>query len=100
MLPTGVSDAFSHHEFSLLAFNPILEVFEGTALREGLDVDSVSLDLLLLLQLIESGHNVVGESVFTGNEHLLSSWELELGSSEGLLGVLDVMWGNSNGHEN
>ena len=96
MLPTGVSDAPCS---VVLALKPLLEVGEWTTLSKGLYVDSISLDLSFLLQLIESGHNVLGESEFTGNEHLLSSWELELSSSESLSGVVDLMRGGTDGDE-
>ena len=39
------------------------------------------------------------ETVFTGDENLLSSWELELGSTESLLSVSDVVDLCSDGDE-
>ncbi len=51
MLPTGESDASCS---LLLALEPGLEVLERSVLGEGLDSDSISLDLSFLPQLIES----------------------------------------------
>ena len=74
-----------------LSLNPSLEVREGTVLSEGLDVDTITLDLTAGLEALEIGVNVLGESVFTGDEDLLAARELELGATEGLLSVLDVL---------
>ena len=94
MLPTGVSDASCS---VLSTLKPFLEVGKWSTISESLYVDSISLDLSFLFQLIESGHNMLGESELTGNEHLLSSWELELGSSEGFSGVVDLEWSGTDG---
>ena len=42
------------------------------------------------VETVEITHDVLGESVFTGQEDGLSAWVLELGSFQGFLGVLDV----------
>ena len=49
---------------------------------EGLNTNSVTLDLSFLLKTIEIIHNVLCESKFTGNEDSLTAWELELGFGE------------------
>ena len=41
---------------------PLLEVGEGTMLFELLDVDAVTLDLALSLELLEAAHDVGGET--------------------------------------
>merc|ERR1712194_833450 len=46
------------------------------------------------------GLDELGETELSGDEDLLSTWELHLGSSEGLSGALDVFGGGSDGHEN
>ena len=94
MLPTGVSDASCS---VLSTLKPFLEVGKWSTISESLYVDSIALDLSFLFQLIESGHNMLGESELTGNEHLLSSWELELGSSEGFSGVVDLVGSGTDG---
>ena len=68
-------------------------------LGSNLDRDTIWDDLLLLLESVEVGLDEFGESEFSGDEDLLSTWELELGSSESLLGVLDVVWVASEGQE-
>lgn len=88
-------DANSH-----VALKPGLEAGEWTVLGEGLDADTISLDLTTSLESVEVGHNVLGETVFTGDEDLLAAWELELSSSESLLSGGNVLWFSSNGDEN
>ena len=66
---------------------------------DGLDTNTIWDDLTLLLESVEIGLNMWGESVFSGDEDLLSSWELELGSSEGLLSVWDILWLHSDGKQ-
>ena len=61
--------------------------------------DTVTLDKTGLHLLLELSHSVWGETELTGNEHLLTTGELEAGSSHGLLGVLKVLWLGSNGEE-
>ena len=58
---------------------------------ESLHADTVTLDLALLLELDEGRVDVLGEAVFTGDKDLLTAGELELGSSEGLAGVLNIL---------
>jgi hypothetical protein len=93
--PTGESVAASSH----LLLEPGLQVREGSVLSEGLHAHAISLDLALRLQLVEVGHNVLGETVFTGDKNLLAAGELELGSSEGLASVVDVGWLGSDGDQ-
>ena len=66
---------------------------------EGLDVDAITLDLTSSLHALEVGVNVLGETVFTGDEDLLTAGELELGTTEGLASVLDVLTLGADGDE-
>jgi len=79
------------------ALHPSLEVGEGSLVCEGLDVDTVTLDLRFLLKAVEITHDVRSESELTGDEDGLTTWELELGSSEGLAGVSDELWLSTDG---
>ena len=81
------------------ALEPVLKAGEGTSLSEDLDVGTVTLDLTFLLESVEIGFGDWGETILSGDEDLLSTWELELGSSEGFFGFWDVLLGNSDGHE-
>ena len=83
--------AFQKVSSSLGSLHPSLEAGERSMRPQSLHVDTVTLDLALFLELDEGGVDVLGEAVFTGDEHLLATWELELGSSEGLLGVVHVL---------
>ena len=67
---------------------------------ENLDVDTVGNDLVGLLELMELLLCVLGETELDAGGDLLSAGELEHRSSEGLLGVLNVVLINSDGHEN
>ena len=64
--------------------------FDGNTVRD---------DLSFLLESVEIGFNKVGESVLSGDEDLLSTWELEFGSSQGFLGLWNVLLVASDGHE-
>ena len=64
-----------------------------------LDMDTTWDDLTFLLESVVISLNEISETELSGDEDLLSSWELELGSSEGFLSVLDITWKGSNGHE-
>ena len=68
-------------------------------LSKDLDVDAIALHLAFRLELLEGRVDVLGEAEFTGDEHLLSARELELGSTESLLGVLDILRPGSDGDE-
>ena len=84
---------------SLGSLHPLLEAGKGSVRSEGLHVDTVTLDLAFLLELDEIGVDVRGETVFTGDENLLTAGELELGSTEGLLGMGNVLNLRSDGDE-
>ena len=62
-----------------------------------LNTDTVWNDLALLLESVVVRLDQLGESELSGDEDLLSTWELELGSSERLFGVVDIFWVTSNG---
>ena len=66
---------------------------------EGLHVHSVTLDFTLRSKLQEVRHNDRGESEFTGNENFLETGELELRSTESLLGEGNVLRLCSDGDE-
>jgi hypothetical protein len=85
---------------SLSSFEPFLEAGEGTSLLEDLDIATVTLDLSELGKSSEFRVNNGGESVFTGDEDVLSSRELTLGASEGFTSVGDVLGFDSEGDEN
>ena len=95
----GASHAFMMVCSSLSSLHPGLEATEGSVRPEGLHVDTVTLDLALLLERDEGRVNVLGEAVFTGDENLLTAGELELGSSEGLLSVVHVLGLGSDGDQ-
>ena len=84
---------------SLSSLHPFLEALERSMGSQGLHADTVTLDLALLLELDELGVDVLGESVFTGDKDLLTAGELELGSTEGLASVGDVLGLCSDGDE-
>merc|ERR1719272_1493347 len=71
----------------------------GTVLSEDLNVATVTLDGSDLGESSEFRVNDGGESVFTGDEHGLSSRELTLGASEGFTSVGDILGLNSDGDE-
>ena len=66
---------------------------------ESLHTNTVAFDLAFLLETDEVGHNVVGETVLTGDEDGLAAGELEAGAAESLLGVLDVLGLGTDGDE-
>ena len=66
---------------------------------ESLDVDTVTHDLALTLEAVEVGHNVLRESVLTGDEDGLTAWELEARSAEGLFSSLDEFGSGSDGNQ-
>lgn len=78
-------------EYSLGLLHPSLEVLKRSAGFKLFHVDTVTLDLAIVLESDEIRVNVRGESVFTGDENLLSAWELELGTTESLLSVGHVL---------
>ena len=63
------------------------------------NVDTVWDDLSFLLLSVEVSLDKVGESELSGDEDLLSSWELEFSSSEGFFSVGNVVWLDSDGHK-
>ena len=64
--------------------------FNGNAVRDNLS---------LLLESVEVSLDELGETVLSGDEDLLSAWELELRSSEGLFGVFNMFKVASEGHQ-
>ena len=64
-----------------------------------LDGDTIWDKLACLLESVVVRLDELGEAEFSGDKDLLSTWELELGSSEGLLGVFNVFWVASEGEE-
>ena len=64
------------------------------------NVDSVGDDLSVLLELMELVLCELGESELSGDGDFLSAWEFEHGSSESLLGVLNICWADSDGQNN
>ena len=82
-----------------LSLEPFLQVLEGSVSPESLDVHAIALDLTSSLLPSEVGVNDGGETVFTGDEDLLTAGELELGTTKSLLGVGDVVHLGANGDE-
>ena len=68
-------------------------------LADDLDTDTIWDDLSFLLESVVISLNEMGESVLSGDENLHTAWELELGSSQGLLGELDMVETASDGHD-
>ena len=64
-----------------------------------LDTDTISDDLSIFLESVVVGLVELGESELSGDKDLLTSWELELGSSQGFLSVGDVISVDSDGQE-
>jgi len=77
----------------------VVESFERATGSECLYADTVSHELSGLSQSNEVRHDVVGESVLSGDENHLASGELELGSSQSFLGSGDVLGVSSDGDE-
>ena len=67
--------------------------------RSDFDGNTVRDDLSFLLESVEVSLDDLGETVLSGDEDLLSAWELELGSSEGLFGVFNMFKVASEGHQ-
>ena len=68
---------------------------QWSMLSNDLDSNTVWDDLAFFFQSVVVSLNQVSETVFSGDEDLLSAWELELGSSQGLTGVFHVLWVHS-----
>jgi hypothetical protein len=83
-----------------LSLNPFDVLVKRSVDRELLDTNTVTLDFTLLLEAVEIRHNVLGESVLTGNEDSLATGELETSSVKGLSGVFNEVRFGSNGDEN
>ena len=66
---------------------------------DDLDVNAVGDDLALLLEVMELTLGELGETELDGGDDLLTTGILEHGSSQGLLGVRNVLSLNSDGHE-
>jgi len=79
---------------------PVEKSLKWAMLGESLNTDSISSNLSSFLESEEVSHNVISESVLSGDENHLTSGDLELCSSEGFLGVVYVFWVGSNGDKN
>ena len=66
---------------------------------DNLNVHTVGNDLSRLLELSVLNLGELGESVLDGSGDLLTTGELEHGSSQSLLSVVDVVGTSSDGHE-
>ena len=55
-------------------------------LGQSLDADSIAHDLSSFVKAHEITHNMFGESVLSGHEHHLTTWELEFSATKGFLG--------------
>ena len=64
-----------------------------------LDTDTISDDLSIFLESVVVGLVELGESELSGDEDLLTSWELEFGSSQGFLSMGDVISVDSDGQK-
>ncbi len=55
------------------------------------DTDTIGDDLTFLLESVEISLQKWGETELSGEEDLLSAWELELCSSQGFLGLWNIV---------
>jgi len=76
------------------------EFAEWAVVSDDPAADTIINDLTTGCESVVIGLDELGETELSGDEDLLSTWELHLGSSEGLSGALDVFGGGSDGHEN
>ena len=84
----------------VLSANPLNVFLEGAVVGQSLHADAITFDFAFLLKTVEVRHNVVSETVLSGEEDNLTTGELETSSVEGFLGVLDKLWLGSDGDEN
>jgi len=75
------------------------ESAQRTVIGDDFDVNSVGNDLAFPFESVELSLGKLGESEFSADSHLLSAWELEHGSSESLLCVLNVISTASDGND-
>ena len=68
-------------------------------LSNQLNANTISDDLMFLLQSVVIWLQELGETELSWQEDLLSAWELELCSSQGFSGKLNVVWLNSTRHK-
>ena len=85
---------------SVLSANPRDKVLEWSVNRESLDTDTITFDFSLFLEADEVRHDVLGETVSSGEENDLTTSELETSSVKGLSGVFNEVRFGSNGDEN
>ena len=67
---------------------------------KSLHADAITFDFAFFLETVEVRHNVVSETVLSGEENDLTAGELETSSVKGFFGVVDELWLGSNGDEN
>ena len=67
---------------------------------ELLKANTITVEVTSCHLLLEFRHNVWSETEFTGHEDLLTAGELETTSLESILGVLNILWLGTDGHEN
>lgn len=79
--------------------HPVHQILERALVREYFDVDTVTLDLALLLQSSEVAVDNFGETILPRHENSLSAGELELGSAKCLLGECHFLWCCADGEE-
>ena len=60
-------------------------------LCQSFDADSITHDLSSFVKAHEVTHNMFGETILSGHEHHLTSWELEFSATKGFLGSWDVL---------
>ena len=68
-------------------------------LGDDLAANTIGLDLTLLLKSVVVSLNQLGEAELSRDEDLLTAWEFELGTSEGLSGEARFLGLGSNGEE-
>ena len=73
---------------------------ERSVVSDDLNTDTITDNLSFFLEFVEVRLEELGETVFSRDEDLLSSWELELSSSQSFLGLWDVLRVDSYGQEN
>ena len=68
-----------------------------TVVSDNLDTATIWDNLTLLLESVEISFDKWGESVFSRDKDLLSTWELKLSSPKSLLSMLNIFRLNSDG---
>jgi hypothetical protein len=80
----------------VLSANPLNVLLEGAVVGKSFHADAITFDFAFFLETIEVRHNVVSETVLSGEKNDLTASKLETSSVKGFLGVVDELWLGSN----